>query len=308
MNETRPHVGYRVDNGVAIVLLDRPDNLNAFTDQMEGELIECFDRSDADDAVRAVVLTGSGRAFCAGMDLAEGDDPRDAFTDWRRSPTAPEGTQFDVPGEELPIRRDGGGRVVLRIFASRKPVISAINGHAVGVGATMTLPTDIRVASATAKFAFPFTRRAFVPESCSSWFLPRVVEVQQAMEWVLTGRTFGADEALAGGLVRSIHPPEKVLGVALDLAHEIADNTSPVSTSMSRRMLWQMMTAPHPMAAHQMETHALNLRGVSADAREGIGAFIDKREAVFTDSVSCDTPDVFADWPEPHYEPPGETR
>lgn len=308
MNQSRPHVDYRVDDGVAIVLLDRPDNLNAFTDQMELELIECFHRSDADDEVRAVVLTGSGRAFCAGMDLAEGDDPRDAFTDWRRSPTAPAGTQFDLPGQELPIRRDGGGRVVLRIFASRKPVISAINGHAVGVGATMTLPTDIRVASSTAKFAFPFTRRAFVPESCSSWFLPRVVEMQQAMEWILTGRTFGADEALAGGLVRSVHPAEKVLGVALDLAHEIADNTSPVSTSLSRRMLWQMMSAPHPMIAHQIETHALNLRGVSADAREGIGAFIDKREAVFTDSVSRDTPDVFASYPEPQYRPPGEDR
>jgi enoyl-CoA hydratase/carnithine racemase len=304
MNAAQPHVTYTVADYVATIVLNRPDKLNAFTDSMERELIECFDRSDADDEVRVVVITGAGSAFCAGMDLAAGEDPRDSFTDWRRSPTAPAGTQFDVDGEDLPIRRDGGGRVVLRIFNSRKPVISAINGHAVGVGATMTLPSDIRVASETAKFAFPFTRRAFVPESCSSWFLPRVVSPQQAMEWVLTGRTFDAREALSGGLVRSIHTAGEVLDVAMGLAREIADHTSPVSSSLSRRMLWQMMTAPHPMAAHQIETQALNFRGVSADAREGIAAFIDKREPVFTDAVSTHSPDVFADWPEPLYVSP----
>lgn len=305
MTENKSHVGYETLDGVATILLDRADRLNAFTDRMERELIEAFDRADADDDVRVVVLTGAGHAFCAGMDLAEGSDPRLAFTDWRRSQTAPEGTQFPLEGDDLPLRRDGGGRVVLRIFESRKPIISAINGHAVGVGATMTLPTDIRIASDTAKFAFPFTRRAFVPESCSSWFLPRVVPQQQAMEWILTGRTFGAEEALTGGLVRSIHPAEAVVPAAMELAREIADNTSPVSTALSRQMLWRMRTAAHPMEAHQVETLALNHRGVSVDAREGIGAFIEKRKPRFTDSVSTDVPHVFETMSDPLFRPPG---
>ncbi|MGW0037844.1 enoyl-CoA hydratase-related protein [Gordonia sp. NPDC003376] len=308
MTDRTPPVAYSVAHGVATILLNRPDHLNAFTDEMEAALIDAFDRSDTDDDVRAVVLTGAGRAFCAGMDLVAGDDPRLAFHDWRRSDTAPAGTQYEVDGEDLPVRRDGGGRVSLRIFASLKPAISAINGHAVGVGATMTLPTDIRIASDTAKFAFPFTRRAFVPESCSSWFLPRVVAPQQALEWMLTGRTFDAGEALAGGLLRSIHPADEVLDVALALAAEIADNTAPVSTSLARKMLWQMMTAPHPMAAHQIETAALNARGVSADAAEGIDAFLHKRAPRFTDTVSADTPDVFGQWPEPQFTPPNGAR
>lgn len=308
---TSSDVEYRVADGVATILLNRPDRLNAFTDEMEAGLIEAFDRSDADDDVAVVILTGAGRGFCAGMDLAAGGDPRDAFTDWRRSPTAPAGTQFLMPAgldDGLPLRRDGGGRVVLRIFDSLKPVISAINGHAVGVGSTMTLPTDIRIASDKAKFAFPFTQRAFVPESCSSWFLPRVVGPQQAMEWMLTGRTFDAAEALRGGLVRSVHPADEVLDVATALAREIADNTSAVSASMTRRMLWKMMTASHPMEAHNIETVALNLRGVSSDAREGIGAFIDKRSPHFTDRVSTDTPNVFGTSPDPVFTPTPEVH
>ncbi|UXA11546.1 enoyl-CoA hydratase/isomerase family protein [Mycobacterium sp. SMC-8] len=291
---TTTHVQYQNQSGVAIVQLDRPDRLNAFTDHMEQQLIDAFDRADGDDGVRVVVLTGAGSAFCTGMDLKDSRDPGDAFVDWRSSPTAPPGTQFDV-GTELPMRRDGGGRVSLRIFESTKPVIAAINGHAVGVGLTMTLPADIRVASANAKFALPFTRRALVPESCSSWFLPRVVPVQQAMEWMLTGRTFGADEALAGGLLRSVHPADEVLNAAMNIATEIAENTASVSTSMARRLLWQMMAAPHPSIAHHIETKALNLRGLSADAREGITAFVEKRKPVFTDRVTTDTPDVFPD-------------
>ncbi len=267
---------------------------------MESELIACFDRSDADDEVRAVVLTGSGRAFCAGMDLTGGD----TFESWRASASAPPGSQFDVPGEALPIRRDGGGRVVLRIFESRKPVIAAINGHAVGVGITMTLPCDIRVLADHAKVGFPFTRRGLVPESCSSWFLPRLVGPQRALEWTLTGRVFGAEEALDGGLVRSLHPAEKVLEVAMGMAGEIATHAAPVSATLTRQLVWRMLTAEHPMTPHQAETHALNVRGTSNDAREGIAAFLDKREPRFTDRVSRHLPEILTALASPRYAPP----
>ncbi len=278
------HVLYGVDGNVATITLNRPDRLNAFTDTMERQLIEAFDRADADDEVRAVVITGAGRAFCAGMDLAEAANPDDTFREWRSSPDAPEGTVFDVPGQDLPVRRDGGGRVVLRIWASPKPVLSAINGHAVGVGTTLTLPTDLRLASEDTIFCLPFVRRAFVPESCSSWFLPRVVPVQKAMEWTLTGRRFGAAEALEAGLVRSVHPADEVLPATLELAHEIAQ-ASPVSVALSRQMLWRMLGATSPMDAHRVETWALNQRGVSADL-----------------------PDVFTELdPEPQYRPPAGT-
>ncbi|MEJ9080446.1 MULTISPECIES: enoyl-CoA hydratase-related protein [Gordonia] len=301
----RSHVDYRVEDGIAFVTLDRPDRLNAFDDQMEQELVEVFDRSDADDDVKVVILTGAGRAFCAGADLVAADDPRDSFRDWRSATDIPDGLIFDSPGDGLPLRRDGGGRVVMRIFESIKPIISAINGHAVGVGSTMTLPTDIRIASDTAKFAFPFTRRAFVPESCSSWFLPRVVGPQQALEWMLTGRTFDAAEALAGGLVRSVHPADEVVDVARRLAREIADNTSAVSVSLSRAMLWRMMTAAHPMQAHQLETLAFNIRGVSEDAQEGIEAFLEKRTPEFRDAVSDAGIDrILRGWEQPEFVPP----
>ncbi|MFI5427111.1 enoyl-CoA hydratase-related protein [Aeromicrobium sp. UC242_57] len=234
--------------------------------------------------------------------------PRDTFTSWRASASAPAGTQFDVDGSDLPVRRDGGGRVVLRIFDSLKPVISAINGHAVGVGATMTLPTDLRLGADGAKFAFPFVQRAFVPESCSSWFLPRVVPMQVATEWMLTGRTFDAEEALRGGLLRSTHPAEDVLPAAMDLAHEIADSTSAVSASATRRMLWAMLTASHPMQAHEIETLALNDRGVSADAREGVAAFVEKRRPTFRNRVSNDSPAVLDTLVRPDYTPPGDPR
>jgi enoyl-CoA hydratase/carnithine racemase len=300
------HVNYSLDGNVAVITLDRPDRLNAFTDTMERELIECFDLSDADDDVRSVVLTGAGRAFCAGMDLAEAD-PSETFTNWRTSSTAPIGTQFDVPGQDLPFRRDGGGRVVLRIFESLKPVISAINGHAVGVGATMTLPTDLRLGAEGAKFAFPFVQRAFVPESCSSWFLPRVVPQQVAAEWMLTGRTFDAAEALRGGLLRSVHPADEVLPAAMELAHEIACTASPVSVAASRRMLWHMLTASHPMIAHEVESLALNTRGVSADAREGVRAFMEKRRPVFGDRVTADLPEALSALTGPAYSPPSSS-
>lgn len=295
------HVQYEVIDHIALVTLDRPDQLNAFTDQMEAALIECFDRSDADDAVRAVVITGAGRAFCAGMDLSEGDGGS-PFDRWRTSADAPESTTYDVPGHPLPFRRDGGGRVVLRIFDSTKPVIAAINGHAVGVGITMTLPADIRIAAEGAKIAFPFTQRAFVPESCSSWFLPRVVGVSTALEWMISGRTFTSEEALEAGLVRSLHPADRVLDEAMSIARRLTERTSPVSVALARRMLWQMLGADHPMAAHELETAALNERGVSADAHEGVAAFLERREPRFPGRPSADTPDVLP--PPPAYRPP----
>lgn len=294
-------VRYEVADGVAVVTLNRPEALNAFTDRTEVELIECLDRSDADDQVRVVIITGAGRAFCAGMDLTPSPDGVGPFEGWRTSPGAPPGTQFEVAGEDLPIRRDGGGRVSLRIFESTKPVIAAINGDAVGVGITMTLPCDLRVLADSARIAFPFTRRGFVPESCSSWFLPRVVGIQRALEWMLTGRRFGAQEALAAGLVLSVHPADEVLEVAMGIARDIA-TVSPVSASLTRRLLWEMLTADHPMTAHRIETHALNHRGVSGDAHEGVQAFLERRTPTFTDNVS-DALDLLAGLPRPPYTP-----
>ncbi|MDQ6523445.1 crotonase/enoyl-CoA hydratase family protein [Nocardioides sp. LHD-245] len=294
------HVTLRVEDRIATLSFARPDRLNAFTDTMEAELIEALDAIDADDEVRVVVLTGEGGAFCAGMDLSESSD---AFTRWRTSPSAPEGTVFEVPGEELPMRRDGGGRVVLRLFDLDKPVIAAVNGPAVGVGATITLPCDVRLASERARFGFVFNRRGFVPESCSTWFLPRVVPMQTALEWVYTGRVFDADEALAKGLVRDVYAEDELLPAAYALAREIADNTAPVSTALARRMMWRMLGAEHPVVAHTAETIGLNLRGVSRDARDGIAAFLEKRDPVFTDRVPADVPDVFASFPAPEFDP-----
>lgn len=293
------HIDLQVEDGIATLRFARPDRLNAFTDTMEAELIEALDAIDADPEVRVVVLTGEGRAFCAGMDLS---DSSDAFRLWRTSDTAPEGAVFDVPGEELPMRRDGGGRVVLRLFDLDKPVIAAVNGPAVGVGATILLPCDIRLASEKARFGFVFNRRGFVPESCSTWFLPRVVPMQTALEWVYTGRVFGADEALAKGLVRDVYAPDDLLPAAYALAREIADNTAPVSTALARRMMWRMLGAPHPVVAHTAETVGINLRGVSRDAVDGIAAFLEKRDPVFVDQVPADVPDVLAHFPAPHFD------
>ncbi|CAN5532748.1 crotonase/enoyl-CoA hydratase family protein [soil metagenome] len=298
------HVRYDVRDHTAVVTLDRPQQLNAFTDTMERELITCFDLADADPDVRAVVLTGSGRAFCAGMDLGWGE-PATTFERWRASDDAPAGTRFDVPGEPFPVRRDGGGRVVLRMFDSTKPLIAAINVHAVGVGITMTLAADIRVAAEGAKIAFPFTRRAFVPESCSSWFLPRIVGVSTALEWLLTGRTFASEAGLAAGLFRSLHPAGEVLATALALASEISAEAAPVSASLTRQMVWRMLTVDHPMTAHEVETLALNRRGVSSDAHEGVAAFLEHRTPTFSESVGPDTADCLGALPTPRYRPPG---
>jgi enoyl-CoA hydratase/carnithine racemase len=278
-------IRYEVDEHVLTITLDRPDRLNAFTPTMQAELIEAFDRSDADDDVRAVIVTGAGRGFCAGADLQAGG----ATFDYRAR-----GVEDDVP-------RDGGGQLVLRIFDSLKPVIAALNGPAVGVGATMTLPMDVRLASADARIGFVFTRRGIVPEACSSWFLPRIVGISQAMEWAATGRVFDADEALRGGLVRSVHQGDELLDAARSLAREIADNAAPVSVALARRMMWTMLGGAHPMEAHRADSRAMVARGRSADAREGIAAFLEKRPAQFPDRVSDGLPEIFPGRAKPEF-------
>jgi len=277
---------YDVSDGVLTITLNRPDRLNAFTPVMGRELIEAFDASDADDDVRAVIVTGAGRGFCAGADLEAGG----STFDWRAR----------QQGEETP--RDGGGQISLRIFDSLKPVIAAINGPAVGVGITMTLPMDVRLAVSGAKIGFVFTRRGIVPEACSSWFLPRIVGISQAMEWVSSGRVFDAEEALQGGLVRSVHEsPSVVLEAANALAREIADNTAPVSVALGRQLLWRMLGASHPMEAHRADSRAMFARGQSADAAEGVTSFLEKRAAEFPDRVSDGLPDVFPGYDEPRF-------
>jgi enoyl-CoA hydratase/carnithine racemase len=276
---------YDVEERVLTITLHRPDRLNAFTGRMMYELIDAFDRADADDQVRAVIVTGAGRAFCAGADLSSGGETFD-YTGDPKKPS---------PIEE---HRDGGGMAVLRIFESKKPVIAAINGPAVGVGITMTLPMDIRIASSAARMGFVFARRGIVPEACSSWFLPRLVGISRAAEWVYTGRVFPAEEALAGGLVSRVVAPEALLETARGLAREIADNTSAMSVTLARQLMWRMLGADHPMEAHKVDSRCIYFMGQSADAIEGVTAFLQKRPAKFTMSPSRDLPDFYPWWPE----------
>ena len=278
---------YDVSEGIATITLNRPDKLNAFTGRMMQEIISALDITDADDNVKVVIFTGAGRAYCAGADLSSGGD---TFAKGGSDVQ----TQQGVP-------RDGGGLVSLRIFNSQKPVIGVINGPAVGVGVTMTLPMDFRLASDTAKFGFVFAKRGIVPEACSSYFLPRLVGISQATEWVYTGRVFGADEALSGGLVRSVHTGDDLMKTAQEIAREIADNTAPVSVAMSRRMLWQMLGASHPMEAHRADSRGIMERGRSADSKEGVVSFLEKRPAVYPDKVSDGLPDIFPQWQEPEF-------
>jgi enoyl-CoA hydratase/carnithine racemase len=281
------HISYDVSEHIATITLSRPEQLNAFTGTMMHELIAAFDLADADDDVRAVIMTGAGRAFCAGADLSGG------------------GSTFARGGSDVTtdvgVPRDGGGMVALRIYASHKPVIGAINGAAVGVGVTMTLPMDIRIASTTARFGFVFARRGIVPEAASSWFLPRVVGISQALEWSFSGRLLAADEALAGRLVRSLHEPDDLLPAARAIAAEIAANAAPVSVALTRQMMWRMLGADHPMHAHRADSRAIMLRGRSDDSREGVTSFLEKRPASFTDRVSDGLPDVFPGWVEPDF-------
>jgi enoyl-CoA hydratase/carnithine racemase len=273
-------------DGVLTITLNRPDRLNAWTPTMGLELMAAFDAADADDAVRAIIVTGAGRGFCAGADLQAGGA---TFA------------QREREGED-PVPRDGGGRLVLRIFDCTKPVIAAINGPAVGVGATMTLPMDIRLAADDARVGFVFSRRGIVPEACSSWFLPRLVGISRAMEWVSTGRVFSAQEALEGGLVRSLHPQDELLDAARALATEIAQNTAPVSVALARRMMWRMLGAEHPMLAHRADSRGMFYRGRSADAAEGIASFLEKRPAQFPDRVSEGLPDIMPTWSAPEFQ------
>jgi enoyl-CoA hydratase/carnithine racemase len=281
-------------DGVLTITLNRPDRLNAWTARMGRELIEAFDRADADDEVRAIIVTGAGRGFCAGADLAAGGETFD-----HRARVQPEADEAD-PSEI--VQRDNGGEFTLRIFESTKPVIAAINGPAVGVGATMTLPMDIRLAADDARIGFVFARRGIVPEACSSWFLPRVVGISRAMEWVATGRVFSAQEALEGGLVRSLHPGGELLDAARALAREIAENAAPVSVALARQMMWRMLGAEHPMIAHRADSRGMLFRGQSADAVEGVTAFLEKRPANFPDRVSDGLPDIMPGWTAPPFE------
>jgi enoyl-CoA hydratase/carnithine racemase len=279
-------------DGVLTITMNRPERLNAWTPTMNRELIAAFDEADADDEVRAVIVTGAGRGFCAGADLESGG----ATFDHRER----EGAWDSQDASAVP--RDGGGRFTLRVFDCTKPVIAAINGPAVGVGATMTLPMDVRLAADDARIGFVFTRRGIVPEACSSWFLPRVVGISQAMEWVATGRVFSAEEALRGRLVRSLHPKAELLDAARALAREIAENTAPVSVALARRLMWRMLGAEHPMVAHRADSRGMVSRGQSADAAEGITSFLEKRPARYPDRISDGLPDIMPWLTEPSFE------
>ena len=272
---------YDLEDSVLLITLNRPEILNAFNRDMMAEMIDALDKADADDNVRAIIVTGAGRGFCAGADLSAG------------------GNTFNAEARddrEDGLHRDGGGRVTLRIFECKKPIIAAINGAAVGIGATMTLPMDIRLCSTKAKFGFVFARRGIVPEACSSYFLPRVVGISQALEWCYSGRVFPGDEALVGGLVRSVHQPDDLLAAAKVIAREIADNTSAVSVTLIRQMMWKMLGADHPMEAHKIDSRGIYFAGKAADAKEGVESFLEKRTAKFPLKVSEDMPEFYPWW------------
>jgi enoyl-CoA hydratase/carnithine racemase len=275
---------YSVDHGILTVTLNRPDKLNAFTHTMLRELLDAFDRADADDDVRVIIVTGAGRGFCAGADLSAGA-----------------GSFNHAEERAADAHRDGGGLLTLRIYESRKPVIAAINGAAVGVGVTMTLPMDIRLASSDARFGFVFARRGIVPEAASSWFLPRIVGVSQALEWSYSGRVFPAAEALQGRLVKEVLAAEDLMPRARAIATEIVENTSAVSVTLIRHMMWRMLSEDHPMAAHRIDSRGIYALGQSADAKEGVSSFLEKRAPKFPDKVSRDLPDFFPWWEEPKF-------
>jgi enoyl-CoA hydratase/carnithine racemase len=289
-------IAYEIDGRVATITLDRPDRLNAFTVQMQQELVDALGRADADDEVRVVVVTGRGRAFCAGADLSSGarsfdhGDPTEAPSGAGRGRLSPH------------QHRDEGGLVTLRIYEMTKPVIAAINGAAVGIGITMTLPMDVRFAAAGAKIGFVFARRGIVPEAASSWFLPRVVGISRAMEWAATGRVFPAEEGLDAGLFRAVLPAEQVLPAAYELAREIAGNTSPLSVAVTRQLMWRMLGADHPMEAHKLDSRAIDALGHGPDAREGVSSFLEKRAPAFKGRPSSELPDFYPWWDERPWE------
>ena len=272
---------YEVEDSILTITLNRPEALNAFNNEMLFELIDACDKADADDDVKAIIITGAGRGFCAGADLSGG------------------GNAFDYDSredKENGLSRDGGGRLTLRLYELNKPIIAAINGPAVGVGVTMTLPMDIRLASTKAKFGFVFARRGIVPEACSSYFLPRVVGISKALEWCYSGKVFPASEAMEGGLLRSLHEPEDLLVEARKIAAEIRDNTSAVSITLVRHMMWKMLGADHQMEAHKIDSRGIYHRGKSPDSKEGVVSFLEKRPADFPGKVSTDMPEFFPWW------------
>ena len=278
---------YDVEDGILTITLNRPDALNSFTNDMMLEMIDACDRADADDSVRAIIVTGAGRGFCAGADLSRGGA---TFDSSKRDDRKKDG-----------VNRDGGGRLTLRLYELTKPIIAAVNGAAVGVCVTMTLAIDIRIASTAAKFGFVFARRGIVPEACSSYFLPRVVGISKALEWCYSGRVFPAQEALDGGLLRSLHEPEDLLSAARAIAEDIRDNTAPVSVALTRHMMWKMLGADHPMEAHKIDSRGIHYRGKSEDSKEGVMAFLEKRDAQFPNTVSSDLPEFYPWWDEPEF-------
>jgi enoyl-CoA hydratase/carnithine racemase len=277
-------IKYELKEQVLTITLNRAEKLNAFTTGMKNELIKAFDQADQDDEVRVVIVTGAGKAFCAGQDLRGGVDT------------------FAYKTQPIEEHRDIGGLLTLRIFEMKKPVIAAINGPAVGIGITMTLPMDIRIASENSKIGFVFTRRGLVPEACSGWFLPRLVGMSRAMEWVISGRVFSAQEALEGGLVSRVVPPEQLLPKAQELAREIADNTSAVSVALSRQILWRMLGADHPMEAHKIDSRCVYYMGKSLDCYEGVSSFREKRPPLFKMKPSQDMPDFYPWWKDRHFQ------
>lgn len=289
--ETPDNFRFDVDDGIATITIDRAEKLNAFTRSMAKDLVSLFDRADADDAVRVIILTGAGRAFCAGADLSPGQSSLSL--------------QGDAASQQIdwsdPETRDFGGLITLRIYDCLKPVIVAFNGSAAGMGVTMALAADFRLASTGAKFALPFVRRGIAPESASSWFLPRIVGVAQALEWMLTGATFPADEAKAAGLVRSLHEPEALMPAARALAASIAGGTAPVSVALTRQMIWRSLGMAHPMEAHRVESRGIYTRARAADVKEGVASFLEKRTPQFPNSVSADMPAFFPWWEDEHY-------
>ena len=282
---------YDVKDKVLTITLNRPDRLNAYTGQMQSNLIEAFDKAGKDDDIRAIIVTGAGRGFCAGADLGAGGNTFNREV--RNNKGETEGIK-----EDPEWMRDGGGRTTLAIFDCPKPIIAAFNGPAVGVGVTMTLPMDIRIASEEAKFGFVFARRGLVPEAASSWFLPRVVGINKALEWTFSGRVFSPEEAKEGGLIRSIHPADKLLEEANKIAQEIVENTSAVSVAMTRQMLWRLLGADHPMEAHKVDSRAIYELGQGGDAKEGVESFLEKRPPEFPSKVSEDMPEFYPWWEE----------
>ncbi len=295
-------IKYEVEDGIATLTMHRPDKMNAFTGTMMAEMIDAFDRANKDDAVRVVIVTGSGdRAFCAGADLSQGAKTFDYENRDDRPQNAGAASasgEIDWSSEAV---RDGGGRLTLKIFESLKPVIGAVNGAAVGIGATMQLPMDIRIASETARFGFVFSRRGIVPEACSTYFLPRIVGISTATEWCYTGRVFGAQEAKERGLVTYVTKPDELMAKAREIAREIADNTAPVSVALTRQMLWRLLGADHPMEGHKLDSRGVFARGRQEDAKEGVVSFLEKRQPVYPNKVSTDMPSYFPWWEERKY-------